>query len=181
MILDEIADVQANAELLYSAESVDAAIQKMAIEINSVLAGHYPVVLCLMLGGVVTVGKLLPLLQFPLQLEYAHATRYQNSSRGGVLQWLKMPALSLHQRNVLIVDDILDRGITLEAMIQMCKNNQAQAVYTAVLVDKQIEQVRTLEKADFTGVVVPNRYVFGYGMDYKGHLRNAAGIYAVQD
>lgn len=180
MILNEITSIQTNAELIYSAKEVDVAIEKTAVEINSVLKDTYPLVLCMMIGSIVYVGKLLPLLTFPLQLEYVHATRYHNKQQSGQLKWLKKLDLSLHDRTVLIVDDILDQGITLDALTQVCKDLQAKKIHTTVLADKQIDRPRKLVAADFTALTVPDRYVFGYGMDYKGHLRNAHGIYAVR-
>jgi len=176
----EITRIQAEADLLYSSEEVEAAIKKMAGEITVELKDKNPLVLCLMIGGVITTGKLLPLLNFPLQLEYVHATRYQGETSGGILHWIRKPTISLQDRHVLIVDDILDEGTTLAAMIEECERHQAKTIQTAVLADKQLNRERNFKKADFTGLTVPNRYVFGYGMDYKEYLRNAPGIYAVK-
>ena len=180
MNLAEITRIQAEADLIYSAAEVEAAIEKMAKDITLALADKNPVILCLMIGGVVPTGKLLPLLNFPLQVEYVHATRYQGEINGGTLHWIRKPSLSLQDRHVLIVDDILDEGNTLAAMVEECKSNQAKTIQTAVLADKQLDRERSFKQADFTGVTVPNRYVFGYGMDYKEYLRNAPGIYAVK-
>jgi len=176
----EIKRVQAEADLIHSSEAVEAAIEKMGREITAVLSDKNPVILCLMIGGVIPTGKLIPLLDFPLQVEYIHATRYQGETSGGALCWVRKPAISLQDRHVLIIDDILDQGTTLMAIVEECKNNQAKTIHTAVLVDKQLNRERSFKKADFTGVTVPDRYVFGYGMDYKDYLRNAPGIYAVK-
>lgn len=180
MNLAEITRIQAEADLIYSSEEVEAAIDKMSREITIALEDKNPVILCLVIGGIILTGKLFPLLNFPLQLEYVHATRYQGETNGGALHWIRKPTISLQDRHVLIVDDILDEGITLTAMIKECENNQAKSIYTAVLADKQLDRERMLKKADFTGLTVPNRYLFGYGMDYKEYLRNAPGIYAVK-
>ena len=177
----EITRIQAEADLIYSLEEVEAAIEKMGQEITATLADKNPVILCLMIGAIIPTGKLLPLLNFPLQVEYIHATRYRGGTHGGILHWIRKPAISLQDRHVLIVDDILDEGTTLMAIVEECKNNQAKSILTAVLADKQLDKGRSFKKADFTGVTVPNRYVFGYGMDYKEYLRNAPGIYAVKD
>ena len=181
MELTEIIRIQAEADLIYSSEEIEAAIVRMAGEITLALAEKNPVILCLMIGGVVPTGKLLPLLNFPLQVEYVHATRYQGETNGGALHWIRKPSIPLADRHILIVDDILDEGTTLLAIIEECKNNQAKTIQTAVLADKQLNRERTFKQADFTGVTVPNRYLFGYGMDYKEYLRNAPGIYAVKN
>jgi len=180
MNLAEITRIQAEADLIYSSAEVEAAIVKMSQEITVVLEDKNPIVLCLMIGGIVPTGKLLPLLNFPLQLEYVHATRYQGETNGGTLHWIRKPTISLQDRHVLIIDDILDEGKTLMAIVEECKSNQAKTIRTAVLVDKQLNRERIFEKADFTGLTVPDRYVFGYGMDYKEYLRNAPGIFAVK-
>ena len=176
----EAEQVYAEAQLLYSTTEVEAAIDNMAMAITGELKDKNPVVLCLMIGAVIVVGKLLPKLHFPLQLEYVHATRYQGTTTGGNMQWVRSPSLPLKDRTVLIIDDILDEGLTLTTIIEECKKAGAAKIYTAVLADKQIKKSRTLKKADFTGLSIPDYYVFGYGMDYKSYLRNAPGIYAVK-
>ena len=180
MNLTEITRIQAEADLIYSTEEVEAAIEKMAQEITAELTDKNPVILCLMIGAIIVTGKLLPRLNFSLQFEYVHATRYQGDTQGGELHWIRKPSISLKDRHVLIVDDILDEGTTLMSMVEECKNNQAKTIQTAVLADKQLDKEREFKHADFTGLTVPNRYLFGYGMDYKEYLRNAPGIYAVK-
>jgi hypoxanthine phosphoribosyltransferase len=176
----EVKQVSAEAQLLYSAAEVEAAIDNMARAITEELSDKNPVVLCLMIGAVIIVGKILTRLNFPLQLEYVHATRYQGTTTGGDMQWIRIPSVPLENRTVLIIDDILDEGVTMSTMIEECKKAHAAKIYTAVLADKQIKKSRTLKKADFTGLTIPDYYVFGYGMDYKSYLRNAPGIYAVK-
>lgn len=177
----EAESVLADAEQLFTASEVDAAIERMATAINEQLADKNPVVLCLMTGALIPAGMLLPRLRFALEIDYVHATRYRNETAGGELHWLRTPVLDLTGRTVLLIDDILDEGITLEHIISDCYRRKADKVHTAVLADKQLGRPRALDGADFTGLQVPDRYVFGYGMDYKGYLRNAPGIYAVKE
>lgn len=179
-MLEEIKQVSLSAELLHSEAEVEAALKKMAKQINRQLANTNPVLLCVMNGGIITAGKLMPLLDFPLTLDTINASRYQNQTSGGEIKWLVKPESSLQGRTILIVDDILDEGITLEAIIQYCKQQGAKKVYSAVLVDKIINKSKPIS-ADFVALQVADRYIFGYGMDYKGYLRNAAGIFACLD
>jgi hypoxanthine phosphoribosyltransferase len=132
-----------------------------------------------MIGGIVTAGKLLTRLNFPLTIDYIHATRYRGKTRGAELQWVARPSESVVGREVLLIDDIFDEGLTLKALIDDCKQAGAAGVHTAVLVEKQCDKRCDIE-VDFLGLTVEDKYVFGYGMDYKGYLRNAAGIYAVR-
>jgi hypoxanthine phosphoribosyltransferase len=171
----------ARAEQLYSRDDVEKAMDRMAVEISEVLHDRDPLVLCLMVGAVIVTGRLLTRLDFPLQLEYIHATRYQGGTRGGSITWQRKPEANVKDRTILVIDDILDEGITLRSIVDECSAAGAHEIYTAVLADKITGKARQFPQADFTGLTVPDRYVFGYGMDYKGYLRNCAGIYAVQD
>jgi len=177
----EIETVFSEAELLFNASEVEQALDEMATAITEKLGQSNPVLLCIMTGGIVPTGMLLPRLQFPLQLDYAHATRYEGKTSGGELQWVRAPNISLRDRTVLIVDDILDKGVTLSSIRDECHRLGALKVYSAVLVEKETPRTGDMPQADFIGVKIPDRYVFGYGMDYKNYLRNSSGIYAVKE
>lgn len=176
-MLKEIEQVQKNAQQLYSEADVEAALDNMAKEITTVLATQNPIVLCVMNGGIVTAGKLLPKLDFPLMLDAINASRYGQQTSGSEINWIQKPASSLKDRVVLVIDDILDQGLTLEAIYQYCREQGASHLYSAVLIDKQLNTDKPIQ-ADFVGLSVADLYVYGYGMDYKGYLRNAPGIYA---
>lgn len=178
--LEEILSIENNAELLYSQEEVEAALDRMAEEISARLWQANPVVLCVMIGGLVTCGKLLTRLHFPLQVDYLHASRYRNRTSGSHdISWLGKKPEHLAGRHILIVDDILDEGYTMQAIIDWCHQEQVASVLTATLLDK-VTTRKTAVTPDFCGFTIPDHYVFGYGMDYKSFLRNAAGIYAVK-
>jgi hypoxanthine phosphoribosyltransferase len=179
-MLEEIKRVEQTADLLHSEQEVEAAIDSMAKQINRQLGDKNPVLLCAMNGGLITTGKLLTRLNFPLTVDAINASRYRNATRGGDIQWLLKPAIPLKDRTVLIIDDILDEGYTLAAILQYCQDQGAGTIYSAVLVDKKLGHPKPVS-ADFIGLEVENRYLFGYGMDYKGYLRNAAGIYACKE
>jgi hypoxanthine phosphoribosyltransferase len=177
-MLKEIQQIQETSQLLHTERQVEAALDAMARQINSVLADKNPLVLCVMNGGIVVAGKLLTQLNMPLNIDAINASRYQNKTVGQTIEWILKPSASLKERTVLIVDDILDEGVTLKAIHDYCLEQGASAVYSAVLVNKILDHKKPIA-ADFVGLDVENRYVFGYGMDYKGYLRNAAGIYAM--
>ncbi len=179
--LAHIRQVMAEADCLYTDAQVEAAIAQVATTINADLAERNPVVFCVMNGGLIFAGKLLPKLNFPLELSYLHATRYRNETSGGELFWKAKPEISFIDRDVLIIDDILDEGHTLGAISDFCQHAGASAVHIAVLIDKAHDRkARPGLKADYVGLSCVDRYIFGYGMDYKGYWRNAAGIYAVK-
>ncbi|KTC69351.1 hypoxanthine-guanine phosphoribosyltransferase [Legionella birminghamensis] len=175
-----IKEVFEKSTRLFSTKEVEAALDKMAASINEVLHDKNPVLLCVMIGGLVPMGNLLPRLNFPLEVDYVHATRYNGEIRGGELIWKVKPSVNLEGRTVLVVDDILDGGVTLAAIIEAVKEMGADSVYSAVLVDKYHKRVPNgLKKADFVGLEVDDHYIFGYGMDYNEYLRNAPGIFVV--
>ena len=180
LLPDDIRDVFAKATCLYSKTEIEAALDKMATEISYKLAQSNPIFLCVVVGGIVPLGNLLPRLDFPLEVDYVHATRYGKNTVGKEITWKAKPEIDMQNRTVVVVDDILDGGITLEAIIKHCKEEGANEVFTAVLVEKQDARLPGgVQQANFSGLTIPNRYVFGYGMDYKGYLRNAPGIYMV--
>jgi len=166
------------ADCLYTEAQVETALDAMAQAITATVAGSNPLMVCLMNGGVVPFGKLLPRFNFPLQIDYVHATRYREKLYGSDLEWRAGPFVSASNRTVVLIDDILDSGETLAAIEKFYLGQGARRVYKAVLTVKN--RLRSLPiTADFPGLEVPDRYVFGYGMDYKGYLRNAPGIYAL--
>lgn len=168
------------AELIRSAEEVQAAVNKVALEINALLADQHPLVLSVMGGAVVFTGQLLPMLDFPLDFDYLHVTRYGNEKQGGELHWKVAPRENVRGKVVLVVDDILDEGETLNAIRQRVMELGASKFYSAVFADKENGKEKPI-RADFVGMELPNRFVFGYGMDIHGAWRNLPAIYAVKD
>ncbi|MCK5696850.1 MAG: hypoxanthine-guanine phosphoribosyltransferase [Gammaproteobacteria bacterium] len=172
--------IRAEAECLITQEEMHSAVVTLAQNITAEIANTQPIVIGIMNGGMIPMGLLVPELDFPLQLDYVHATRYRDKIHGGDMRWLVEPQLSLQDRTILLVDDIHDEGITLESIKIYCEQKGAQKVYSAVLVNK-IHNRKKGTSADFIALDIPDRYVFGLGLDYKGLLRNAPGIFAVKD
>lgn len=169
------------AELLHPAQEVNAMLDRMAAEITTELHDKNPLALCVMNGGLIVAGHLLTRLDFPLEQDYLHATRYRGDTSGGkTIAWLHKPEVPLQDRHVLLIDDILDEGHTLREISGWCREQGAAAVYVAVLADKQHDRRVSGITADFPALPLVDRYVFGFGMDYKKYWRNANGIYAVK-
>ncbi len=168
------------SDLVASADEVQAALRRVASEIETRLAGAYPLVLAVMGGAVVFAGQLLPLLHFPLDFDYIHASRYGTATSGAAIDWRVRPPDSVRGRTVLVVDDILDGGDTMAAIRERLLALGAEAFYCAVLVEKMLDRKRPIQ-ADFVGLRIPDRFVFGYGMDAKGFWRNLPEIRAMTD
>ena len=181
MNMDEAGRVLAESDLIVSESDVVAAIARIADEITTELNKSNPVLICIMNGGLVFAGQLLTKLVFPLQVDYVHATRYGHEINGEALDWKVRPQTDLHGRTVVLLDDILDEGVTLAAIADYCRQQGAKKVMMAVLVEKlHLRKVTPGMRADFTGIEVGDRFLFGYGLDYKGYWRNAPGIYALK-
>lgn len=167
------------ADLLCSPEEVEAAVARMAQDITAKLGGEFPVLLSVMGGAAVFTGQLLPRLAFPLEFGAIEVTRYNNDIQGREITWRLPPRDNVRDRTVLVVDDILDEGVTLAAIELRLREMGAKAVFAAVFADKDLGRQKPV-KADFVGVTVPNRYVFGFGMDAYGLWRNLPAIYALK-
>jgi len=168
------------SEIIFSEHQVQTAVMRMAKEINDVMAEVHPLVLSVMGGAVVFTGQLLPLLTFPLDFDYVHVSRYGNSQQGGEMNWKVAPQENVRGRVVMVVDDILDEGETLDAVRQRVMALGAKQFYSAIFADKMNGKVKPIQ-ADFVGIQVPDRFVFGYGMDIHGAWRNLPAIYAIKE
>ncbi len=176
--LDDSRALLDGADLICDAAQVAAAVDRVADEITAALRDSYPLLLSVMGGAVVFTGNLLPRLAFPLDFDYLHVTRYGDDTQGGALRWISEPRTPVIGRTVLILDDILDEGITLEAIRKHVMAEGAARCLTAVFADKLIGRSKPI-RPDFTGLELPDRYVFGYGMDVRGAWRNLPAIYAL--
>lgn len=122
-------EIMDNAECLYDTQQVLHAIDQMAVTMTNKLAQSNPVLLSVMTGAMIVAGHLAVRLPFPLEMDYIHATRYRGSKRGGDLHWLVEPRINLRDRTVVVVDDILDGGLTLSAIIDYCHQAKAKEVF----------------------------------------------------
>jgi hypoxanthine phosphoribosyltransferase len=181
MTPEEATAALARAERLYDQTQIEMALDRMAAQISGDMECANPVTLCVMNGGLIIAGHLFTRLNFPMQIDYLHVTRYRSQLDGGELVWNRKPNLALKGRAVLVIDDILDEGHTLAAILEYCRTQAAERVAAAVLVDKRHARKHPGAHADYLGLCVDDRYVFGFGMDYRGYLRNLPAIYAAAE
>jgi hypoxanthine phosphoribosyltransferase len=169
-----------SADLICTEEEVKAAIGRIANEITLKLGEDYPLVLTVMGGGVFFAGQLLPLLRFPMDVDYIHASRYGAATIGAGVDWRVVPPESVQGRTVLVLDDILDVGNTMSAIRDRVLAQGASRFYCAVLTEKELRKSKPIT-ADFVGLKLPDRFVFGCGMDARGYWRNLPAIYALKE
>jgi len=174
----------ANADVIHDRAAIERATAAMAVRIRNDYAGSVPVYLTVMHGGLPFAGQLaleLGVRGLDLEFDYLHATRYRGATSGGELVWKHRPETPLRDRRVLLVDDIVDEGHTLAAVRAWCLAQGAREVRIAAMAVKRHDRCVPGLCADYAGVEVPDRYVFGYGMDYHEQGRNLPAIYALRE
>lgn len=179
MDIKTIKKVERESDCLCDAAQLNTILDNMAAAITADYKDKTPLILCVVTGGIIPTGHLLTRLSFPLQLDYVHATRYQGETNGGELLWKQKPSISLQGRHVLLIDDIFDEGITLQQIAKYCEQKGASSVSSAVIVNK-VHDRKTDYQVDYIGIDIEDRYLFGFGMDYKHYLRNVNAIHAVK-
>ncbi len=170
-----------NSELIFDNQYISQAIDKLADKLNQQLHDEEPVILCVMQGGLIFSGHIIPRLQCMLEIDYIHATRYDNKTTGGEMAWKAYPVTPLKDRTVLILDDILDEGKTLQSIIQYCETQGATNILSAVLLKKNHNRCVSSKLTENIALTVEDKYVFGFGMDYDGKYRQLDSIYALKD
>jgi hypoxanthine phosphoribosyltransferase len=179
MTKELLADALSRADLIHDTATLEAAIVRVAGELDATLAGERAVFLTVMHGGMPFAAKLALAMKTDMEFDYVHATRYRGSTSGSELHWMRQPAAALAGRTVILADDILDEGRTLKAIRDFCRDRGARRVLVAVLCEKRHGRCVEGVVADACGVEVPDRYVFGYGMDFHEQGRNLPAIYAI--
>ena len=177
---DEVLRTLAEADCLHTAAEVAAAYDRLAAAITAEYAARNPLLLCVMIGGLVPTAEIIRRLAFPFDLDYLHATRYRGATSGGGLIWKRQPPAILEGRQVLVIDDILDEGHTLLAVRKALEEFCPASLKVAVLAEKLHDRRVPGAHAEFIGLTVADRYVFGCGMDYKEYWRQLPAIYALK-
>jgi hypoxanthine phosphoribosyltransferase len=172
-----------DAELIFDSEAVQKAVDKVAQQLNQRFKNNaevaYPLVLGVMGGAVVFCGQLLTRLDFPLEFDYMHVTRYGSRDQGGKIEWKVIPRSNVEGRTVIVLDDILDEGETLAHVKARLLEMGASDVVLAVFADKDIGKKKPVQ-ADYVGLTLPDKFVVGYGMDAYGYWRNLPGVWAIK-
>ena len=166
------------ATVITPAADVQDAIRTLAKQITLRLDGRCPIVMPVLLGGLYTAVRLTEAFSFPYEFDRVQLSRYGRSLQGGNLRWVIEPQLDLAGRTVLIVDDILDQGVTLAAVRERLVELDAKEVISAVLVDKKVIRPAGTQ-ADFAALHCDDRFLFGCGMDYRGFWRGLPDLLAV--
>ena len=181
MNLERALQVHQTAELLFAADAVESAIAELAARVERECAEEFPLVLSVLNGGLYLTGQLLRHWEFPLTLDYVHATRYRLKTLGKDVLWKAYPQNEIRDRSVIIIDDIFDQGYTLEEIKSYCQKHGARQCRSVFLIRKTHDRKRADVQPDFVGLECDDCYVYGVGMDLNGHFRNLSSIYALPE
>lgn len=177
----EIEQTLRNSECLISSIEVSAAYERLAAQLNLHYAGLNPIVMVVMNGGLIPAGQLLTHLTFYHRMSYIHATRYRDNQGTSDLDWKYRPDIKIAGEHILLIDDIFDEGITLKAIVDELKVENPASINCCALLNKVHDRKVDGFEVDFVGINVPDRYVYGCGMDFHGYLRHLPGIYAIKE
>lgn len=177
----ELEYILSHSECLITSAEINATYDRLAAQLNLHYAGLNPIVIVVMNGGLIPAGILLTKLNFFHRMEYLHATRYRNNEGTAQLIWKQRPTIALEQEHVLLIDDIFDEGVTLKTVVAELAKQRPTSLRCCVLIDKTHDRKVADFTADFVGTSVPDRYLYGCGMDYHGYLRHLPGIYALSE
>ena len=166
------------SSLIYSNKQISDAISNIADNCNLTLRDEEVTILPVMNGALIFAGQLIPKLNFHCTLDYIHTSRYSNNKGLPTINWIYKPKIDLiKDKVVLVVDDILDEGLTLNDIKKNLIKMGAKQILIAVLFDKKLDKIKPI-KADFFGLEVPDVYVYGFGLDFDGIGRNSPHLYA---
>ena len=179
MQIEQALDVHQQAEQIFTEAQVEQAIADLAARLAPSFEQEFPLMMCVMNGGLFMTGQLMRHWDFPLTVDYVHATRYRLSTLGRDVLWKAYPQNSLKDRHVIIVDDIFDQGYTLEEVKTYCLAQGARKVTSVFLIRKHHQRKKADIEADEVALECEDHYVYGSGMDLHSHFRNLSGIYAI--
>lgn len=181
MKLERALQVHGDANCLFDAEAVAQSIAALAEKVAQDIEKSFPLVLCVMNGGLYLTGQLLRHWEFPLTVDYVHATRYRLATLGKDVLWKAYPQNDIRDRHVLIIDDIFDQGYTLEEVRAYCLRHGAKSCQSVFLIRKTHERKKADIQPDYVGLECGDRYVYGAGMDLNSHFRNLSSIYTIDE
>jgi len=181
MQLEEAQKIHKSADLLFDQLAVEEGIANLALRVAKDCEEDFPLVLCVMNGGLYLTGQLLRHWEFPLTVDYVHATRYRLATLGKDVLWKAYPQNDLKDRNVIIVDDIFDQGYTLEEVKSYCIKHRARKCTSVFLIRKTHDRRTADITPDYVGLECGDCYVYGVGMDLNSHFRNLPDIYALPE
>lgn len=159
-------------EILYSSEQIQSKVKELGEQLTRDYEGRNPLVICILKGAFIFMADLVKEIRVPLEIDFMAVSSYgQSTKSSGVVKIIKDLDVSVEGRDVLIVEDIIDSGLTLSYLIDVLERRNAKSVTIVTIFDKPARRTVGLE-ADYKGFVLPDAFVVGYGLDYAERYRN---------
>lgn len=171
-----------NLETLYSEQQIKDRIAELGRQITADYAGKDLVLVSVLKGSCVFLADLMRVIDLKLTIDFMSVSSYKNELKSsGDVEILKDLSNSIRGKDVLVVEDIIDTGLTLSRLLDILGSRGANSIKLASFLDKPEPRIKTELKIDYTGFVVPNKFVVGYGLDAAGRYRNLPFIAIVKD
>lgn len=160
-------------KILFSEETLQKRIKELAEEMNAFYKGEEVIAVCVLKGAVMFATDLVKHLNMPLQMEFIRLSSYGSAfSTSGKVNAVDISLPDLNGKNVLIIEDIVDTGLTAKFLMDFMNNNfHTKSTKFCSLLDKKITRKTDIEP-DYYGFEIDNKFVVGYGLDYEGYMRN---------
>jgi hypoxanthine phosphoribosyltransferase len=165
-------------ETSISAESIQAEVSRIAEDMNRDLADKNPIFLGILNGAFMFASDLFKQINIPCQITFLKLASYEGIQSSGTVKQLIGINQDLKDRTVVILEDIVDTGITLETIIRQLSGYQPKEILVATMLHKP-DALQKKVKLDYVGFNIPNEFVLGYGLDYNGYARNLPEIYTL--
>lgn len=165
---------------LISAEIIQARVAEMGEDISEHYAGRALTVVAVLKGACFFASDLMRCLTVPVHVEFIRARSYRGAVSSGKVEFTVAPECDMAERDVLIVEDILDTGQTAGAIVERLMADDPRSLAVCTLLDKPARREREIY-ADFVGFTIDNVFVVGYGLDYNERYRNLAGVYVLEE
>ncbi len=171
-----------NLDTLYSEEQIMARVRELGAQITGDYAGKELVLVSVLKGSCIFLADLMRAIDLPLTIDFMAVSSYKDGTRStGDVEILKDLSNSIREKDVLVVEDIIDTGLTLSRLLDILGSRGANSIKLASFLDKPEPRIKTELSIDYTGFVVPNKFVVGYGLDAAGRYRNLPFIAVVKD
>jgi hypoxanthine phosphoribosyltransferase len=171
-----------NLEVLFSEEQIDLRIHELGARITADYAGKELVLVGVLKGSCVFMADLMREIDLALTIDFMSVSSYKDGTQSsGDVEILKDLSNPIRDKHVLIVEDIVDTGLTLTRLIEILGSRGAASIKIATFLDKPEPRIKKELVVDYTGFVIPNKFVVGYGLDAAGRYRNLPFIAVVKD
>lgn len=167
-------------EVLLDETRIQSMVKRLAAEITRDYAGKEILMICVLKGSFVFMSDLVREIDLHVQTEFMAVSSYQGSKSTGVVRILKDVDQDISDKHVIVVEDIVDTGLTLQKLTELLSTRRPASLELCTAFDKPSRRKVDID-VRYKGIEIPDRFVVGYGLDYDGHYRNLHQLYVLGD